>query len=188
MRHVALLTLLAAVACAKAEAPAPPAAAAKAALAPPSAEQAKSLIADSPELGDHQFTDASYTLPVKTAAMNEPAKLAAKDLAAAGWLHITGDAVVLAEKSKSDKRILVRPNGVIDFVPLAKKELVSIDGVHANGHDVAVSLTWTWLPNDLGKSFHHPPVANRFAAPKHATATLIPEGDHWTVGRVKGEE
>jgi len=43
-----------------------------AAPAPPPAQQARDLIANSPDFAEYEFTNAGYTLPTSGAAMNEP--------------------------------------------------------------------------------------------------------------------
>ena len=43
-----------------------------AAPVPPTIEQATRVIADSPELGEFEFTNAAITIPLQKSAMNEP--------------------------------------------------------------------------------------------------------------------
>lgn len=143
---------------------------------PPALAQAKELIANSPEFSEYQFTKAAYTLPLKRSAMNEPAKKAAAALREAGWIGFRGDVVVLAPKAKSDKRWLVRANGVVDIVPLARKELLDVTAVRGD----KVDFTWHWVPNEIGKV-----LALYDESPQHATATLLPVSGSWTVLKIE---
>ena len=163
--------------------PPPPAAPAKAAApAPPSADEAKTLIASSAEFSEYEFTNAATTLPLQKSGMNAPAQQLASELRKAGWIRFDGSgAVVLADKAQHDPRILVRPNGFVDFVPLAKKELTAVTAVR--GTDV--DFDWRWIPNDLGAAITSGAVHDRYAAPQHATATLIHDGTSWSVLRIQ---
>jgi glucose/arabinose dehydrogenase len=168
--------------CAQPEAPKAAApVAAKAATAPPSAAEAKTLIAESPEFSEYEFTNAAATLPLQKSAMNAPAQQLAADLKAAGWIRFDGDgAVVLTEKAKQDKRILVRPNGFADLVPLAKKELTAVIAIRGT----CVDFDWRWIPNDLGAALRSGVQHDRYATPQHATATLLHDGTSWSVLRI----
>jgi len=165
-RLLIAFTLLACQAPKSAEKPAPPPAP-KITL-----EQAKAILPDAPELGEHQFTNAAVTLPMKKSLMNAPAEELAKSLRAAGWIGFSGDDVVLTPKAKSDKRFLVRPNGTVDIVPLAKKELGAVTAVHGDSAD----FTWRWIRNDIGKAIGKPDDAEQ-----RATATFIYDGTKWSV-------
>jgi hypothetical protein len=158
------------------------------AIAPPTVQQAHDLLAAAPELGDYQFTNASYTLPVKKSARNAPAEAAARDLVKGGWIGIDGDGtVVLTAKSRNDRRFLVRPNDTIDIVPLAKKELGDVSAVSpSTDGNVVVHFTWSWKPNEIGSSFRGA-VADRFAGTQKAAATLISDGSSWSVLRIVPE-
>jgi hypothetical protein len=188
VNRVAFALLAALVACAPPERKAPVAEkpqAVKPAI-PPTRDEAKTIVADSPDFGEYDFTNAAYTLPMSRAAMNEPARAAAADLKRAGWISFSGDSVVLSAKAKGDKRWLVRPNGFVDIVPLAKKEFLSVDGVRNDSEgNVAVDFTWKWIPNEIGSAFRSGAVHDRFAAPHQATATLIRSGDSWTILRIR---
>jgi hypothetical protein len=153
---------------------------------PPTAEQTRALIAGSAEFGDFEFTNASYTLPLQRTAMNEPQRAAAQDLAKAGWIQL-GDTVTLTSKSEQDKRFLLRPNGTVDLVPLAKKELENVTNVAAGAEGPVATFTWKWLPNDVGTAFHSGPVAERLTGPKTAKATLLwdTSANAWTVLRIE---
>lgn len=180
---VVALSLALLAACSKPAAPSPPSEPAKAAApAPPSADEAKTLIATSAEFSEYEFTNAAATLPQQQSAMNEPARQLAADLRKAGWIRFDGSGtVVLADKAKNDPRILVRQNGFIDFVPLAKKELTSVTAVR--GADV--DFDWKWVPNELGSAIRSGAVHDRYAAPQHATATLIRDGTAWSILRIR---
>ncbi|HEV7922815.1 MAG TPA: hypothetical protein VGR02_18670 [Thermoanaerobaculia bacterium] len=135
----------------------------------PAAAAAKELIASSPEFGDYQFTDAAVTIPITRGAMNEPARKIAEALVKGGWLGWSGGRLVV--KKTDDKRFLVRPNGTLDVVPLAKKELGAVKAV--NGEKV--DFTWRWVPNEIGKAL-------RFdEKEQQATATLYWDGSRWAV-------
>lgn len=184
MRTTALLlTLVLAGAC-SGEPPAPVAAESQApspAPAPPTTEEAASLLADSAAFGDYQFSTASsFSLPLDASMMNEPARQGAEDLANAGWIRLEGGRVALA-KGEGDKRFLLRPNGFLDIVPLAKKELISVDAVRPAGDAVEVDFTWRWVPNEVGASFTRGLVKERFDATHRATARLQDFGAGWDV-------
>lgn len=150
---------------------------------PPSAAQARELIANSADFGEYEFTNAGYTTPTSGAAMNEPQRAAAKELAAAGWLVLdnTGD-IALSEKSRSDKRFLLRPNGLLDIVPLAKKEMGDVTAVHPNpDNTLTVDFTWRWVANEVGQAFRTGLVHDRFAAQQDGKATLMWDGSAWTI-------
>ncbi|MGZ5432023.1 MAG: hypothetical protein ACXWH7_03790 [Thermoanaerobaculia bacterium] len=186
MKRIFIVTLLLLAACGgsdekpiadqtTAAAPAPP--------PPPTAQRARELIANSAELGDYEFTNAGFTTPTSGATMSEPVRQSVKELAAAGWLKLdpTGD-IALTEKSRNDKRFLLRANGLLDIVPLAKKEMGDVTGVSAN-HDgtVAVDFTWRWIANEVGAAFKTGLVHDRFAAPQDGRATLMWDGTSWSV-------
>lgn len=156
-------------------APAPP--------PPPSPQQARELIANSPDFGEYEFTNAGFTTPTSGATMSEPVRQSVKELAAAGWLAIDGAGdVALTDKSRSDKRFLLRPNGLLDIVPLAKKEMGDVTGVRANpDNTVAVDFTWRWIANEVGSAFKTGLVADRFAAQQDGRATLMWDGTSWTI-------
>ena len=84
--------------------------------------------------------------------------------------------VVLTPKARNDKRWLVRANGVVDIVPLARKELIDVTAVHGD----KVDFTWHWIPNEIGKV-----LALYDQSPQRATATLLPMGSNWTVLRIE---
>lgn len=186
MRRVVALVLLA-FACGRGEPPKPaeqPARAAPPPL-PPAAAEAKEIIASSPEWSEFEFTHAAWTLPMKRSLMNDPARAAAADLARAGWIRIAGDEVVLTAKALGDKRWLVRPNGYVDIVPLAKKELIAVTAVRPAPDGTATAeLSWRWLPNEIGSAFRSGVVHDRLASTHAARATLLHDGSGWTVLRI----
>ena len=148
---------------------------------PPSVAEAQTLLANSPEFSEFQFTRAAYTLPMQQSAMNEPARAVARDLRKAGWISIDGGGtVVLTQKAATDKRFLVRPNGVVDIVPLARKEIVAVDAVAKDESGAPVAdFRWRWIPNEIGEVF-----ADTYAGEQKARATLIAYGSDWGVLRI----
>jgi len=144
---------------------------------PPTVAAATELIANAPEFGDYQFTNAAFTFAQKKPAMSPIMNEGAKRLTAAKWIRIEGDDVVLTEKAKSDRRFLVRPNGFIDVVPLAKKEMVGVTGVKQQPDGLVLAdFTWKWAPNEIGKVLGQPTTGEQ-----RATAKLMWDGTAWTV-------
>ena len=154
---------------------------------PPSAQQARDLIGNSPDFGEYEFTNAGYTTPVSGAAMNEPQRAAAKELSAGGWITVDGSGdIALNDKSRSDKRFLLRSNGLLDIVPLAKKEMGDVTAVRQNPDGtVTVDFAWKWLANEVGAAFRTGLVADRFAAPQDGRATLMWDGTAWTILKIE---
>ena len=149
---------------------------------PPSVADAKNIIQSSMEFGEFQFTDAAYSLPVSHSTMNDPQKAAARDLATAGWITIDGSGdVMLSDKARTDKRFLLRPNGILDIVPLAKKEMGEVQEVRANPDGTAsADFTWRWIANEVGSAF----LRNQYEGTHNATATLIVENGEWHVLKI----
>ena len=188
MKHTLAIALLLLAACSSEE-PAPPPTTTAAetapanAPAPPSAQQVGELLANSGELGQHEFTNAAVSMPVSGSAMNEVSRDQAKQLAAGGWLSIdpTGD-IMLTEKSRNDKRFVLRENGLLDIVPLAKKELVGVSAVRQNPDGtVDADFSWKWIPNEVGASFKSGSVFERFSAQQNARASLMWNGSEWSL-------
>jgi hypothetical protein len=153
--------------------------------APPDAAAAATLISSSAEFSEFEFTNAGYSLPLSATAMNEPAREVAKELVATKWISIKGDKVVLSSKAETDRRFLVRPNGFVDLVPLAKKEFVAVTALEPQADGtVAANFTWKWIPNDIGESFRKSLLHDRYAGERQATAALMWDGSAWTVLRI----
>ena len=150
---------------------------------PPTAQQARAIIEKSSEFGQYEFTNAAVSFPVAGSSMNEPTRDQAKQLAAAGWLAFDGAGdIMLTDKSRSDKRFLLRENGLLDVVPLAKKEMGDVTTVRPNPDgSVNADFTWRWLPNEVGTAFTSGPVHDRFAATHNASANLMWNGTEWTM-------
>ena len=183
-KSLAMIALLAFMlpACSPAENAAEPAVAAEtatvAAPAPPSAAEAKELIENSAAFSDYQFTNAAFSLPLQRSRFNEVTRVAADELAAAGWIRIEGDEVVLEEKAKSDPRWLVRPNGFVDIVPIAKKALTDVTAIRPEPDgNLKANLCWNWVPNEVGAAFKSGLVRERFDATHCAIALLQPTND-----------
>lgn len=186
MKRLALALALLAVACGSDEPAATntsTAPAATATAAPPTAEQARAIIEKSGEFGQHEFTNAAVSFPIAGSSMNEPTRALAKQLAAGGWIEIDGAGdLMLTDKSRSDKRFLLRENGLLDVVPLAKKEMGGVTAVRANPDgSVNADFTWRWIPNEVGTAFTSGPVHDRFAATHNATANLMWNGKEWAM-------
>jgi len=184
------LTLaLVAVSCERArEAPAPPdpqPPAIARASPPPDIAAAGRIIAESAEFGEFEFTSAALSLPLQTSMMNEPARAAAKDLAAAGWIAMSDGSVKLSDKAATDRRFITRPNGFVDMVPLAKKEFLGVSALKPQSDGtVTAEFTWQWMPNEIAKSFRGGEIKSRFEGERDATATLMWDGSAWTVLRI----
>jgi hypothetical protein len=155
-------------------------------LAPPSVAQAVLVIRESPEFGDFHFTDAAVSIPVEGASRHGEQSLDAGALIQDGWLAGKAD-LELTDRARNDRRFIIRPNRVLDVVPLAKKELLEVVSVLDN-HDgtVAVTFNWHWLPNEIGRAF--PPrslLGRRFRQPSYrAVATLQNDGHVWSVRKI----
>ncbi|MBV8518028.1 MAG: hypothetical protein JO197_11565 [Acidobacteria bacterium] len=154
---------------------------------PPTVAEAKTLLENAPELGEFQFTDAAYSLPMQTSVMNDPTRAALKDLQRAGWLAVDGSGgVMLTPKARDDKRFLLRANGILDIVPLAKKELRGVTDVRANPDGTATAdFAWAWIANDVGNAFTTGEVHDRFMRSRQSRATLIWDGKTWSVLRIE---
>jgi hypothetical protein len=186
MRRILLIAVLVAAACSKEQpiAPLAPSPTPKSSLpAPPSAATARDAIAHAPELSDFQFTKASWSTVTRGSRMNERTRRQAKELVKTGWLGFDGAGdLMLTNKSRSDKRFLLRANGLLDVVPLAKKELGDVTAVRANPDGTATAdFTFRWIPNEVGASFKTGEVHDRFAGTQSATATLVYNGKEWEV-------
>jgi len=150
---------------------------------PPTVPQARETIASAGEFGQFEFTNAAISVPVAGSSMNAPTRELLQQLSAAGWVALDGSGdLMLTDKSRSDKRFLLRENGLLDVVPLAKKEMGEVTAVRPNPDGtVTAEFTWKWVPNEVGASLKRGPVHDRFAAPHAARANLIWNGTEWTV-------
>ncbi|HEX8169962.1 MAG TPA: hypothetical protein VF824_05410 [Thermoanaerobaculia bacterium] len=156
---------------------------------PPSANQARQIIMSSMEFGEYQFTDAAWSLSMQQQSqMNEQTRADVQDLQRAGWLVVDGTgSVMLAPKARNDRRFLMRPNGILDVVPLARKEMGTVTGVSSNPDGTATAaFTWRWIPNEVGAAFTRGTTHDRFAAPQTSHATLLWNGTAWTVLKISG--
>ena len=113
--------------------------------------------------------------------MTADVKAFSRALAKAGWIGIDGDGhVVLTEKAKKDRRFLLRPNGFLDIVPLAKKEFIGVEAVHVNPEgQPLVDFRWKWVANEIGAL-----AGDRYSGEQLAIATLLWDGSQWSVLRI----
>ncbi len=160
---------------------------AKTLVEPPSTEVAFDIVSKSQLFSEYNFTRAAFSLPMQANLLKGAALESAQDLAKAGWVFIDeAGNLVLAPKADGDKRFIVRPNGSLDIVPLAKKEFASVDALgHDEEGDVTVDFTWHWMPNEVGQSFEHGEIATRYDGDRKARATIYPTRDGWNVLRIR---
>jgi hypothetical protein len=153
---------------------------------PPTIAEAREMIGSSAELSEFEFTNAAFTTPVELANASEPVRASAKELAAAGWISVDGGRVALTGKSRGDKRFLMRDNGILDVVPLAKKEMGDVTAVHANPDGTATAdFTWKWVANEVGTAFKTGALYERYSTPRSSKATLIWDGTSWSVLKIE---
>ncbi|HVT43058.1 MAG TPA: hypothetical protein VMT00_01590 [Thermoanaerobaculia bacterium] len=185
-----LLVPLILLGCGGKETPAPEAPA-QSAPNPPTPAEAKELIVPSAEFSDFQSPYSGFSLPMKKSLIvNNEVQMVADDLKAAGYIDWQGEDLVLTEKTGGDRRWMVRPNGFVDIVPLAKKELVEVTDVVA-GPDgtVAAEFTWKWIPNEVGASLVRGRIRERFDALHHGVAKLQPaSGGGWEILTISPRE
>src|SRR5687767_12744335 len=190
MKYTIFAALLVFAACSSETPEATPAAQESKAQTPdaPSDARLREIIAASAEFGQYEFTNAAVSLPVSGAAMNEPTRNIARQLASAGWLAFDGVGdIMLTDKSRTDKRFLLRENGLLDIVPLAKKEMGTLtDGRKNPDGTLGVDFNWKWIPNEVGTAFTSGPIHDRFAQTHEARATLMWNGTEWTMITVDG--
>lgn len=156
-------------------------------VAPPSPEIAAETIANAPEFSEYKFTRAAYSLPMQGSRLKGPALEAAEDLEKAGWILLDpAGNIVIAGKSVGDKRFIVRDNGSLDIVPLARKEFVTIDAIgHDDEGDVTIDFTWHWVPNEVAEAFVRGGIGTRYEGEQKARATIYPAKDGgWKVLRI----
>ncbi len=178
----ALLALALLTACSS-EKPTTTAAERQPAATPPTVQQARAIVEKSGEFSQHEFTNAAVSIPIAASQMNEPTRALAQQLSAGGWLaHDANGDLILTDKSGGDKRFLIRENGLLDVVPLAKKEMGEVTAVRTNPDGtINADFTWRWLPNEVGASFTTGPIHDRFIATHNATANLMWNGTEWTM-------
>ena len=181
MRRALLLSTLLLAACAETPESTTPAGTAAPQAVLPSPDEAAKLITDAPEFADFQFTYASWSVPLKKEALNENTRRTVEELRSAGWLGFDGDGnVVLAERAQNDRRFLVRSNGTLDIVPLAKKELITVESVVAAPQgQAAATFTWKWVPNEVGAALKSGLIHQQLNTPHRATARFMRSGDGW---------
>jgi len=153
---------------------------------PPNQAQARELIAKSAELSELEFTSAGWSAPVSSASMSPTTKAEATQLKDAGWLAFdsAGD-LTLTDKSGPDKRFILRENGILDVVPIAKKEMGDVTAVRQNADGtVAADFTWMWAPNEVGASFKTGLVHDRLTGTQNATATFMWDGTNWMLLKI----
>jgi len=156
-------------------------------VAPPSPETAAETIANAPEFSEYKFTRAAYSLPMPGSMLKGPALEAAQDLEKTGWILLDpAGNIVIAGKSVNDKRFIVRDNGSLDIVPLARKEFVSVEATgHDDEGDVTIDFTWRWVPNEVAQAFERGRIATRFEGEQRARATIYPAKDgSWKIMRI----
>ncbi|HUO84956.1 MAG TPA: hypothetical protein VM534_07580 [Thermoanaerobaculia bacterium] len=178
------LLLLSAVTGCQPEADPTPVPAAPDSAAPPlpTVEQARTLIANDPQFGEFDFTWAAISLPLSVDRMHQEAGAHAESLRSAGWIQFEDGEIVLTEKALEDRRFIVRPNGFLEIVPLARKELLEIIEVReTEGENAVVELSWRWETNEIGQLLREGAAAQRFAATHRAKATLMPGAGGWQV-------
>jgi hypothetical protein len=180
MKNALVLFCLLPIACSRPEVPA--ASAPKPALQLPTPTEARAIIESSAEFPDFQFTYASWSVPLRKDAQNEATKKTVNELRAGAWLGYDGDGnVILADKARNDKRFLVRPNGTLDVVPLAKKHLVSVTSIEPKGEEAVATFVWLWEPNEIGALLKSGLLPMQYAAPHRARATLMQSDGKWIV-------
>jgi hypothetical protein len=184
MKRTLVLAILALLAACSSEKPGATTTAAQSSGAtPPTAAQARATIEKSSEFSQHEFTNAAISLQMAGASTNPATRETVRQLAAAGWLAIDpAGEIMLGEKSRSDKRFIIRENGLMDIVPLAKKELGDVTAVRTNPDGtVNADFNWHWIPNDVGSVFTTGPLHDRFAGTQNATANLMWNGTEWAM-------
>ncbi len=154
----------------------------------PDAAAAAALIRNSLEYSDFEFTSAGWALPLEKRFLNPEALLAARSLEKDGWVRLTpsGD-VELTEKALQDRRFLVRPNGFVDIVPLARKEFGSVESVTGGADDqtAQAAFDWRWVPNEIGTAFKSGMLNQRFAGKQKAMAILRHDGQAWQISLIE---
>jgi hypothetical protein len=178
-----ILVALALLAACSSEKPSATTTAAQPSGPPPTAAQARATIEKSSEFSQHEFTNAAISLPMAGSSTNPATRETVRQLAAAGWLAVDpAGEIMLGDKSRSDKRFIIRENGLMDIVPLAKKELGDVTAVRVNPDGtVNADFNWHWIPNEVGSVFTTGPLHDRFAGTQNATANLMWNGTGWAM-------
>jgi hypothetical protein len=155
----------------------------RAALPPPTPEEAAEIVTKAPEFSDFRFTSVTLSIPAQESMMHSQMRSYVRDLEQAGWLRVdrTGT-VVLADRARRDSRWVERPNQFFDIAPLARKELVEVTSVYpAEGSAVNVDFTYEWVQNSTGAALQSGPLREILDSHHYATATLQDFGDGWEV-------
>ncbi len=183
MKRTLVILALALLAACSSEKPGATTTAQSSGATPPTAAQARATIEKSSEFSQHEFTNAAISLQMAGASTNPATRETVRQLAAAGWLAVDpAGEIMLGEKSRSDKRFIIRENGLMDIVPLAKKELDDVTAVRTNPDGtVNADFNWHWIPNDVGSVFTTGPLHDRFAGTQNATANLMWNGTEWAM-------
>ena len=186
MRKLAPLLLLL-VACSRPETAVEQKEAAKPVVNPPSVAEAREMIASSAELGEFEFTNAAISLPVDGALRNETTETCVRELREAGWIGVDGSRrLVLTDRSRDDRRFLLRANGLLDIVPLAKKEMGDVSAVTRNADGTSSApFQWRWLPNDVASTLTACRAAAVLSGGQNATATFIWDGTSWSILKIE---
>ncbi len=72
----------------------------------------------------------------------------------------------------------MRPNGFVDIVPIAKKELTEVSSINPQPDgNLKANLCWQWIPNEVGSAFKSGLVRERIEAMHCAIADLQPAAD-----------
>jgi hypothetical protein len=162
----------------------------RAALPPPSPEEAAAIVTKAPEFSDFRFTSVTLSIPAQESMMHSQMRSYVRDLEQAGWLRVdrTGT-VVLADKARRDSRWVERPNQFFDIAPLARKELVEVTSVYpAEGSALHVDFTYEWVQNETGAALRSGPLREILDSHHYATATLQDFGDGWEVYIIREKE
>ena len=163
----------------------PVASPAPSALAAPKNEEIVQIVGESPEWSDYESPSSAWSFAIDVKAINPLVRANADDLAKAGWIVIGKERVTLSDKARTDPRFLTRPNGFIDVVPIAKKEIASVDLNTKSGEVVICDLTWTWRANEVGSAFVSDPLHAKLTSPQYATVELRPYKGRWGVWEIR---
>ena len=156
----------------------------------PSPAEAAELITASQPFGDYHFTYSSWTFPLDRPVTHETQLVLARELEKGGWLTVEDGRIALTDKGRSDKRFLERPNGSLDIVPLAKKEIIEVSAIERSDDGARALVRWRWVPNEVGEAFTAGSIRERFASEHLATVTLTESSqgawEVWSVTEASG--